>query len=164
MIYLADAAQDVAEALEEAMKDRILPHAIRDIVMENAVLQDFCGGCSNFINIYMICVLVRLYAAYFPNINSFSIYLTPFASIVDPVVGLFSRFLPETPMVDFTVVVLFWVLQSIQAGLNRYEEYAIIPLGWLDAPANWVVEHGIKFFLLADRTLDFLYDKITTLI
>ena len=74
------------------------------------VTLEFIGTTGHLINFYITLCSLRIYLSYFPNINIYYQPMTTIRWLVDPYFGFISGLFPDTPMIDFSAIFAFMML------------------------------------------------------
>lgn len=76
---------------------------------------------SNFLNIYLVILFVRLLLTWFPNIDWMQQIVGILSPVTDPYLNLF-RFVPPIGMIDLSPIIAIFALQFAMQALT-----ALIP-------------------------------------
>lgn len=70
-----------------------------------------------FIGFYKLILLARILLTWLPNINWYNQPFKFLRDITDPVMAPFSRLIPSVGGIDFSPILLFFVLDLLEKGL-----------------------------------------------
>ncbi len=69
------------------------------------------------VNIYKLILLARILLTWLPNINWYNQPFKFLRDVTDPVMAPFSRLIPSVGGIDFSPILLFFVLDILQRAL-----------------------------------------------
>ncbi|BCX12777.1 MAG: YggT family protein [Thermosynechococcus sp.] len=80
---------------------------------EAAVLPILLMGIANFLQIYLIILLIRVLLSWFPNINWYNPPFSILSQLTDPYLNIFRGLIPPIGGLDFSPIIAFFLLQFI---------------------------------------------------
>lgn len=88
-------------------------------LMSEAVVQ--------FLNIYLVLLIIRILCSWFPNINWMDPPFSILSQLTDPYLNLFRSFIPPLGGIDFSPILAIFLLQIVARLMMTLE--ASIPMG-----------------------------------
>ncbi|MGB8698624.1 MAG: YggT family protein [Thermosynechococcaceae cyanobacterium] len=82
------------------------------------VISLLTSGLGNFIQIYLVLLLIRVLLSWFPTIDWFNPPFSILSQLTDPYLNLFRSLLPPLGGMDFSPVLSLFVLQIVAGLLN----------------------------------------------
>ncbi|WP_303673432.1 YggT family protein [Vampirovibrio chlorellavorus] len=79
-------------------------------------------------NLYKILLLARILLTWLPNIDWYNQPFQGLRAITDPVMAPFSRLIPPMGGIDFSPILLFFVLSLVQSFLQQQCPFTCRPL------------------------------------
>lgn len=73
---------------------------------------------GNFLDIYLVLLLVRVLLSWFPNIDWFSNPWSILSQLTDPYLNIFRSIIPPIGGIDVSAVLAFLLLQVIRGSLG----------------------------------------------
>lgn len=80
---------------------------------EAAVLTILLRGIANFLQIYLIILVIRVLLSWFPNINWYSPPFSWLSQLTDPYLNIFRGLIPPIGGLDFSPIIAFFLLQFL---------------------------------------------------
>ncbi|AHB89571.1 integral membrane protein associated with nucleod distribution YlmG [Thermosynechococcus sp. NK55a] len=91
---------------------------------EAAVLPILLMGIANFLQIYLIILLIRVLLSWFPNINWYNSPFSILSQLTDPYLNIFRGLIPPIGGLDFSPIIAFFLLQFIVQLLAGFSSSA----------------------------------------
>ncbi|BAC08086.1 YggT family protein [Thermosynechococcus vestitus] len=91
---------------------------------EAAVLPILLMGIANFLQIYLIILLIRVLLSWFPNINWYNPPFSILSQLTDPYLNIFRGLIPPIGGLDFSPIIAFFLLQFIVQLLAGFSSSA----------------------------------------
>ncbi len=72
---------------------------------------------AQFLNIYLILLLIRILLSWFPNVNWSNPVFSTLSQLTDPYLNLFRSIIPPLGGLDFSPILAFLLLRFLAASL-----------------------------------------------
>jgi YggT family protein len=89
--------------------DQMTP-AVFVVTPAPTMLAVFAGGMANFFKFYMMVLTLRIYAAWFPNINLYTQPFSTLGKLTDPYLRVFRGIIPPIFGMDWSALLAFMLL------------------------------------------------------
>jgi YggT family protein len=83
-----------------------------------AILPLLTTALANFLQIYLILLIIRILLSWFPNINWMQFPFSILSQLTDPYLQIFRRFIPPLGGIDFSPILGFFLLQFLVSLLG----------------------------------------------
>ena len=74
---------------------------------------------AQFLNIYMILMIIRILLSWFPNVNWGNPIFSTLSQLTDPYLNLFRSIIPPLGGMDFSPLLAFFLLQFLTRGVAQ---------------------------------------------
>ncbi|WP_298616071.1 YggT family protein [uncultured Thermosynechococcus sp.] len=93
---------------------------------EAPVLPILLMGVANFLQFYLIILLIRVLLSWFPNINWYNPPFSIISQLTDPYLNLFRGLIPPIGGLDFSPIIAFFLLQFLVQLLSGFSSSATL--------------------------------------
>lgn len=90
------------------------------VMTESAIIPLIVTAIANFLQIYLVILLIRVLLTWFPNVNWSNPPFSILSQLTDPYLNIFRGLIPPLGGLDFSPIIAFLLLQFLVGVLASF--------------------------------------------